>query len=243
MEIEVENWTKLSKLIEETASNPTERWLFRGVTNLNEHTLIPKIGREKSRRNPIDGKLLPYSDTEEEKLLKNFKRTARPFIQFEPEYDIEWLAVAQHYGAPTRLLDWTESALVAAYFALERSGTEKSPPAIYAIKAPPMLPSQDHHPIYMGGDIKDVRTYVPPHISPRIQVQRSVFTIHPNPEKEYKPKELQTWILPTGRASFVLRLIIDQLGYNRASLFPDLQGLAEYTGWAYKWGRLWEIKD
>lgn len=32
-------------------------------------------------------------------------------------------------------------------------------------------------------------------------------------------------------------LVVDRLGYNHVSLFPDLQGLAKYVGWGYKWDR------
>jgi hypothetical protein len=53
--------------------------------------------------------------------LKHFQHRAHLFIPTgrEPKHDLEWLALIQHHGGPTRLVDFTRSGFVAAYFALE----------------------------------------------------------------------------------------------------------------------------
>ncbi|WP_327639541.1 FRG domain-containing protein [Kribbella sp. NBC_00482] len=56
-------------------------------------------------------------------MLKRFMQDARSFLVDAPSNDWEWLFLAQHHNVPTRLLDWSENALVSLYFACETADT------------------------------------------------------------------------------------------------------------------------
>ena len=73
----------------------------------------------------LGGTRPPHTKVElEEHILRNFIRYSRPHLDQARSHD-EWelLITAQHHGVPTRLLDWTYSPLVAAFFAT-RPGPE-----------------------------------------------------------------------------------------------------------------------
>ena len=72
---------------------------------------------------------------QENRIRRIFKRKAHLFLDDLPQDELEWLALMQHHGAPTRLLDLTWSPFVAAFFALERAAVD---PAVWAFNLPLM---------------------------------------------------------------------------------------------------------
>lgn len=54
----------------------------------------------------------------EPSLFGHFKTLAAPYANPRPADDWEWCFLAQHFGLPTRLLDWSQSLVAAAYFAI-----------------------------------------------------------------------------------------------------------------------------
>jgi hypothetical protein len=105
------------------------RWVFRGQPDASWQ-LAPLIER------------IPVKDfgydiwVAERDTLLSFKRRAHQYLQHLPENNdvLEWLALMRHYGAPTRLLDWTKSPYVATFFALAEAKPDR-PSAIWAVDA------------------------------------------------------------------------------------------------------------
>src|ERR1700691_3677485 len=82
-------------------------YVFRGDSRVDRR-LVPSIGRTRYYND--------YSKFDEKEIFELFKARARRYVTINLLDDWDWLAFAQHHLMPTRLLDWSESPLVAAFF-------------------------------------------------------------------------------------------------------------------------------
>lgn len=194
----------------------TEDFLFRGVSRA-ERELVPRVGRHPEKRTP---ELVTAAELE---LFKQFKRRSRPFLS-EAVSDWELLAIMQHHGVPTRLLDWTRNPLVALFFAVQKEYNVDH--AVYVLKREKDIPLDNSWPF----DHKSVDVVMPDYFTPRINAQSGAFTIHPDPLEPFSGEELDKLVIAASATKPLLhRLWL--YGIHSARLFPDMQGAADYVRW------------
>lgn len=110
-EFVADDWATLQRLLyrnswNEEIARHRSPYVFRGMTN-SEHGLETSLQRFVGDSSKWDLEV---------HLLRNFRQYARQEIE-QPASPFHLMALAQHHGLPTRLLDWTYSPAVAAYFA------------------------------------------------------------------------------------------------------------------------------
>lgn len=81
----------------------------------------------------------------EDLILEEFRRRAHRYLASPPEFGnaLEWLALIQHFGGPTRLVDFTHSFYAAAFFAVEQAHSDAAIWAVDIMKLNKILSGSD----------------------------------------------------------------------------------------------------
>jgi hypothetical protein len=225
---------------------------FRGMSS-QSFKLIPSQCREKNWKHDA---LL------ENDLISEFIHKGRALIKGNSNKNStwDWLHVCQHYGIPTRLLDWSESALVALYFAIE--DPKATSPCVWVFN--PMQfnkASTEQEFIFFSDQLtrdeddnnylekykfgskelpKNPIAFFPPHVDERIRAQKGCFTIHGSNKHaihELNRKTENPFLVRieiSKSAVEHIRWQLNVLGINTSDIFPDLSGLAKELRWKYQ---------
>ena len=222
--------------------------IFRGQKYSKKYKLLPSILRcdDESKR--------LFSKKCDSIFLNMFKSKAIKYVETIPNNHWEWLFCAQHYELPTRLLDWTESPLIALYFALENACAEQEePPIVWAlnpyqlnsksieIESDESIPNlfEDEeicHFIEQNYSIKATKTQYPivvsgPKSNSRIHAQQGLFSLFPINgtalEDFDNNKEYLSGIEINIESIDEIRRDLFFLGIKSAYIYPELQSVSK----------------
>lgn len=158
-----------------------------------------------------------------------------------------WLFLMQHYGLPTRLLDWSESALTGLFFAVWDDKFSKIDGCVWGFNPYRFNENQIKEARVLGASNKKCQTLFreafdkkeefdkrimavfPPEIDQRVQAQLSRFTIHGEdiPLETFPSQgEILLQLVIPSEAKKLIRRQLYFMGIREANLFPDLHHLA-----------------
>lgn len=215
---------------------PIRPW-FRGMPRLS-FSLEPSLLRYRAK-----GLNLNVVANNLSRQFQNYG--ARLLDEFPAANDLELLTVMQHHGIPTRLLDWTENAFAALYFAVRQFEHLNDPEdaivwmleplQLAKIKGCDGIPFSDPQ---LAGYGNLPLPFYPVHRSPRVTPQRGTFTVHPlAPQhalmklalKEVRDGGLSPLVgirIRGNRRAFIRGALVGAFGQGEFTFFPDLDGLA-----------------
>jgi hypothetical protein len=202
--------------------------LFRGQQE--DWPLLPKLARIARR---FDGDL----GSLEQRMLKMFKAHALPLLDTHSRTDWDWLAIAQHHGMSTRLLDWTTNPLAALWFAVREPARGAWPGIVWVLKSGEKCDEQQS-----PFDVNCTLTYVPSHITSRIISQAGHFTAHCYDKSRDAFSQLDvdsdygnrlTKLIVPAETFSAVRFHLGRFNISSAALLGGLEGVCKNIEWLH----------
>jgi hypothetical protein len=186
-------------------------------------------------------------------LITKFKQNASLLIDRTPSSYFDWLFQMQHHGVPTRLLDWTESALTALYFAVENDIYKNQDGALWILLPTELnkyskIDSDEDDFIPSFENLEVLGAYEPlafnrekvtkllplaaiaTRNNPRMQAQLGVFTISHRDKTPIEDigtkKHIWKYLIPKANKK-IIKEELKLLGINKFQLFPELSSKGE----------------
>ncbi len=166
----------------------------------------------------------------------------------DPNEELKWVQLAQHYGLPTRLLDWTENAAISLYFACLDPKTNGCVFLINPVDLNRAVDPKRPRVFDVNRDLSLINEYLlltgerdpknglntiaihPSWNSERIMLQRGTFTLHGSKifslTKEQAPSLVYVPILKEYK-NFLLNEL-ERIGISEMSIFPELEHVCNY---------------
>jgi len=209
-------WRAFLEWVETNADVPR---LYRGVADADTHRLQTSLGRR------FPGHSKPGMRQMGEHLLRQFRARVREFVDVAACNDWDILALAQHHGVPTQMLDWSYNPLVAAFFAVtSRPADAKAAARIFVVDKPHEIETDRHH----FREVDEVGLVAPQTVTRRIMTQKGIFTFHPHPAEIWSPKGIAPshFDIPREMCEYFEQRLATY-GIDTAHIMADLAGVSE----------------
>jgi FRG domain len=250
----VQSWTELLEQLYAGSWNPDLQrfrspFAFRGLDSV-DHDLSNSLMRLAGVHGDVNKVELA--------LLRNFRKYAHAQAAHGVDSIWHWLAVAQHHGLPTRMVDWTYSPFVALHFATALPGQYDADGVVWCVnfvEANRLLPDRlkrilveeqsDTLTVEMLGEIGSLRAFdslatepfvvfvEPPSLDVRILNQFALFSLLSSPTASLddwvrRHPQLCRKVVVPAELKWEIRDKLDQANINERTLFPDLDGLSRW---------------